>query len=86
MLDWDEANLEHIARHRIRPKEVEEALLDPRRIGVSAYNVEGERRWAVIGATEAGRVLFVIFTRRSRRRRVVAARDADRAERRRYGR
>ena len=36
----------------------------------------GERRWAVLGATEAGRILFVVFTQRSRLVRVITARDA----------
>jgi len=33
MCDWDDANVEHIARHGITPEEAEEVLLDRRRIG-----------------------------------------------------
>jgi uncharacterized DUF497 family protein len=44
MFDWDDANVDHLARHDVTPEEAEEALLDPRRIGASAYAVEGERR------------------------------------------
>ncbi len=55
-------------------------------MGVGAYNVEGERRWAVIGAAADGRVLFVVYTWRHGRIRVVTARDADLAQRRRYRR
>ncbi len=84
--DWDEANLEHIARHGVSPLEVEEAVTDPRRLGVPAYNLRGEVRWAVLGATEAGRVLFVVLTRRHGRIRVVTARDATPREKRRYRR
>ncbi len=65
---------------------MEEALLDPQRIGAAAYNVGQERRWAHLGATELGRILFVVFTRRGGRIRVITARDAERAERRRYRR
>ncbi len=32
MLDWDEANIGHIAAHAIEPDEVEEALRDPNRV------------------------------------------------------
>jgi len=84
--DWDEANETHVAAHGVEPDEVEDGLLDPDRVGASAYDVGGERRWAAVGATQAGRVLFVVFTVRSGAVRVIAARDAGRAERRRYRR
>jgi uncharacterized protein len=84
--DWDEANEEHIARHDVTPEEAEEALTDPRRIGAPAYNVGTERRRAVLGATIDGRVLFVVFTIRRGKLRVVAARDATTTQRRRYRR
>jgi uncharacterized DUF497 family protein len=70
----------------VEPDEAEEALLDPQRIGAAAYNVGQERRWAYLGATELGRILFVVFTRRGGRIHVITARDAERAERRRYRR
>ncbi len=84
--DWDEGNAEHLARHDVTPEEAEEALLDPRRIGASAYRTATERRSAAIGATEDGRVLFVVFTRHAGNVRVIAARGATPAERRRYRR
>lgn len=86
MVEWDDANAGHLARHDVTREEAEEALLDPGRIGAPAYNVEGERRWAAIGATEDGRVLFVVFTRRGGGVRVITARDATHRERRRYRR
>jgi uncharacterized DUF497 family protein len=70
----------------VEPAEVEEALLDPQRIGAAAYDVGQERRWAYLGATELGRILFVVFTQRGGRISVITARDAERAERRRYRR
>ena len=84
MFEWDQGNADHIAEHRVSTAEVEEALLDRRRIFDEASQTSDEQRWAVIGATEAGRVLFVVFTRRGRLFRVVTARDALARERRRY--
>ena len=84
LFDWDDYNIDHIAEHGLEPEEVEEALHDPRRIGVPAYNVSHERRWAVLGATEDGRILFVVFTRRQGFIRVVTARGATDRERRWY--
>ena len=86
MFDWDDANADHIARHGVTVEEAEEALLDRRRVGSVAYSVPGERRWGVIGSTDAGRILSIVFTRRHGAIRVVTALDANRKERRRYWR
>lgn len=83
--DWDENNIIHISRHNVIPEEVEEALLDPRRIGVQAQKAT-EPRWVVLGSTQAGRILFVVFTRRRGQVRAVTARDATDKEKRRYRR
>ena len=84
--DWDQANIEHIARHNLIPEEVEEALLDRQKIGTSAYQQKNEQRWAALGKSYNGRVLFVVFTRRNGFIRVITARDATPKEKRRYRR
>ena len=84
--DWDEANERHLARHGVTPEEAEEALTDPRRLGAPAYDIEGELRRAFLGATTDGRVLFVVTTLRRGSVRVITARDATLAQRRRYRR
>jgi uncharacterized DUF497 family protein len=86
LFEWDEGNRQHVGQRGVEPGEAEEGLLDPRRIGTAAYNLGEERRWAYLGATELGRVLFIVFARRGGRIRVVTARDAEPAERRRYRR
>lgn len=85
--DWDDANTEHIARHAVHPEEAEEAVTDPDRVGAPAYRAQnGERRQAITGQTEDGRLLTVILTRRDDLLRVVTARDASESERRAYRR
>ena len=86
LFDWDEGNAGHVARHGVSQDEVEDALLDPERIGTAAYGHCGEARSATIGATEGGRILLVVTTTRRRRLRVVTAREATERERRRYRR
>ena len=86
LFDWDSANVAHIARHGIEPEEVEEALLDPGRIGASAYTLGDERRSAYIAATDEERILVIVVTRRRLRIRLITARDATDRERRRYRR
>lgn len=85
-LAWDEANIDHIARHGLEPEDVEEALLDPEGVPVAAYNAAGERRRGLVGATEFGRILYVVYTKREGAIRVVTARDANPREKRRYRR
>jgi uncharacterized DUF497 family protein len=86
LFDWDEDNVGHLNRHWLVPEEVEDALLDPDRVGLPAYGRGSERRSAYIGATAPGRTLFVVVTHRRRRVRVVTAREATERERRQYRR
>lgn len=59
---WDEQSEEHIARHNVAPEELEEAVFDPSsRIFRTRSGQEGERRYLVLGLTEAGRYLFVVL-------------------------
>lgn len=84
---WDDANTEHIARHDVEPEEAEEAATDPDRVAAPAYRSQsGERRQAMTGRTEDGRILTVILTRRGDLFRVVTAREASPSERRAYRR
>jgi uncharacterized protein len=70
--DWDEANIGHVARHRVRPEEVEQVILnDPVDLGIEI--IEGEERYLNVGATERGRILLVVTTWREHRVRVVTA-------------
>ncbi len=80
--DWDDENVQHIARHGVEPYEAEEAVEDPRRTPASA---RGGRAGA-IGMTLDGRLLVVILEKRWRKRRVITTRDATNRERRIYRR
>lgn len=84
--DWDEANVGHVVRHGVEPWEAEEAVLDPYRIAFSTRKTLGERRFALVGATESGRMLFVVYTQRGAKVRPITARDADDGEKHRYRR
>lgn len=81
-LRWDEWNVEHIARHHVQFWEVDEVLDDkPRFIRVRRGRLE------MIGQTAVGRYLSVFADQLGYDEYyVVSARDANRAERRRYAR
>lgn len=84
--DWDSANTDHIARHKVEPEEAQEALQDPYVVPIEPIHrgPRGQRRFAVVGATDAGWVLFVVFELRGEKVRVVTARAASPDERARY--
>ena len=69
---------EHIARHGVSVAEVEEVVF-----GAPLVNRVRERRYGLIGPTEAGRYLTVILAPRGVYG-LVTAREATQAERRRY--
>jgi len=79
---WDAWNIGHIARHNVTPEEAEEAFCNE---PLFLRGRSGTRM--VLGRTEAGRFLTVIYvTRPGGSVYVVTARDMDRKERRRYRR
>lgn len=70
--DWDSANIEHIARHKIAPLEAEEVILN-NPLDLGAETVDGEERMLSLGMTNVGRLLIVVTTLRQRKVRVVTA-------------
>ncbi len=73
--DWDEANLNHLARHGVTREEFEQAAgNDP--MLLDYQNVDGEDRWMGLGASVRLRVLNIVFTIRQGRVRAVTAFDA----------
>jgi hypothetical protein len=75
--DWDEGNIEHIARHGVTPEEAEQAIRnDPLDLG--AQNADGEERFLSLGLTDLGRLLVVATTMRVRKIRVVTTYAAGR--------
>ena len=78
--DWDLHNVGHVARHRVSPAEVEEAVELPHSI-IPARSRDGEKRWKLFGTSAAGRYLVVVFTIRDDRIRPVTAHAMNRRER-----
>ena len=81
--DWDQANINHIARHGITPEEAEQVVLnDP--IDLTMQLSDGEERTPQVGETDAGRLLVVVTTWREELIRVVTAFPAKSAFRKLY--
>jgi uncharacterized DUF497 family protein len=78
---WDDWNEEHIARHGVRPDEVEDVV----RSSSTYAERRGNGTYGLLGRTSAGRGLLVILAPRGGGGfYVVTSRDATAAERRRF--
>ena len=84
--DWDEANLaKNWEKHRVTPWECEQAFFNmPLVVADDLAHSTVEPRFYVLGQTDAGRRLFIVFTIRKWRIRVISARDMSPKERRAY--
>jgi uncharacterized DUF497 family protein len=70
--DWDDANVGHLARHRVRPAEVEQVLKGGS-LPLGSEDYDDEERHTEVGETVSGRLLMVAWTWRRGRIRVVTA-------------
>jgi hypothetical protein len=84
--DWDKHNAEKIwLRYRIVPSECEEIFFNrPLVVADDERHSEEENRFYALGHTDAGRMLFVVFTVRRNLVRVISARNMSRKERKVY--
>jgi uncharacterized protein len=73
--EWDNENLNHIARHGISRLEVESALADDT-LDLGLQDWHDEERFSEMGMTAGGRFIVVVTTLRPPRVRVVTAFDA----------
>ena len=80
--DWDEGNLDKsFKKHGITPNESEEIFLDEN-LGVTSdiKHAQDEERLVALGKTLAGIILFVVFTVRKNKIRIISARFANKKE------
>ncbi len=80
--EWDEHNaLKNWEKHRVAPRECEEVYFNsPLVVGPDPKHSAGEPRRYCLGSTDAGRMLFLVFTVRGNLIRVISARDMNRKE------
>lgn len=84
--EWDAGNEEkNWRRHAVRATECEEVFGErPLLVHEDRRHSIGETRHYALGRTRTGRLLFVAFTIRGERLRVISARDMSRRERKAY--
>lgn len=84
--DWDEWNTEKIwEKHEVSSAGCEQVFFNqPLVAGEGIAHSQDEVRFYVLGKTDAGRALFLVFTIRDELIRIITARDMSRKERRIY--
>jgi uncharacterized DUF497 family protein len=79
---WDENNREkNWKKHQVSNTECEEIFVDKEKIIFDdVFHSEKEARVIILGKTKADRLLFVVFTIRGSKIRIISVRDADKKE------
>jgi len=85
--DWNKGNLEHIKKHNVNYRECEEGFLNkPLIVNEDEAHSQAEERLRVYGQTDKSRLLFMIFTIRNNKIRVISARNQNKKERKEFRR
>jgi len=84
--DWDEANaIKNWEKHRVTPEEAEDVFFhDPFILRSDPAHSQREKRYWALGKTGRDRKLFIAFTIRRKRIRIISARDMSRREMKEY--
>lgn len=84
--EWDAANRDkNWQRHQVHFKECEEVFFNkPLLVSFDPSHSQSEARYHVLGSTNVERRLFISFTIRSNKVRVISARDQSKKERKIY--
>jgi len=81
--EWDEGNRDkNQIRHGVSDSEGEQVFFNEPVVFPDERHSAHEPRYYLLGRTDQGRRLFVVFTRRGVKVRVISARDVSRKERR----
>ncbi len=80
---WDKGNeRKNLEKRGVTQQEVEETFFDPpKKLLRDKFHSGREDRYLLLGQTKRQRLLFVVFTIRNRRIRVISARDLNKKER-----
>jgi len=80
---WDKGNKgKNFLKHKVADQECEESFFDQnKKIFKDILHSNNEDRFILLGKTKGNRVLFIVFTLRQKKVRIISARDLNRKER-----
>ena len=83
--DWDKGNAQkNEESHNVSISECEQVFFNPNFGGIDTKHSQDEDRYFIYGRTNAGKLLFVVYTVREEKIRVISARDMNKRERNAY--
>lgn len=83
--DWNEANIKkNEIKHRVHYKECEQVFLNDPVIYEDIKHSGQEKRYHCLGKTDLNRLLFISFTLRDPKIRIISARPMSKKERKQY--
>jgi len=79
---WDKGNIDkNWEKHKITNRECEEIFYDKgKKILKDVLHSEKENRFILLGKTKKDRLLYLVFTMRNKKIRVISARDINKKE------
>ena len=83
---WDKGNIDkNWVKHRVSDTECEEVFFDENKVvSRDILHSQKEKRFIALGKTKKERLVFVAFTARGEKIRVISARDVNKKEKRLY--
>jgi len=83
---WDKGNTnKNWLKHKVKNSECEEIFFDEEKIILrDVLHSKKEKRFIILGKTRKNRLLFVAFTKRDNKIRIISARTINKKERRLY--
>ena len=85
VFDWDEGNIDkNWEKHKVTISECEDIFFNQPLIAIDYQHSQTEQRYFAYGITDKGKRLFISFTVRQNKIRVISARNMNKKERRFY--
>lgn len=80
--EWDKGNTDkNYKKHGVLSNEAEESFLDERALILKDIkHSQKEKRYVLIGKTNEKKILFIVFTLRRKKIRIISVRKANRKE------
>lgn len=80
--EWNEGNInKNWTKHHVTTEEAEQAFYDEYKVtSLDILHSQAEHRYILIGKTKVDRLLYIVYTIRGEKIRVISARDTSRKE------
>lgn len=79
--EWDKGNIDKNKKHKVQDREAEEVFFDENKVVYKdSLHSKYEDRFIALGKTRKDRLLYVVFTKRGKKIRLISGRDINKKE------